>query len=200
MAIVADSLLATLRRTVFVKPPDLIRELTAMPRALVTFNILNGVISAKPLNDSQELTISMILDGNFAYRWIDLNWSLSQDVAQDWLNRGYLELTNAIRNLEIGATQRHVITMDDLIQIPGGSEMIACRAPSANTVSDIPRYVIQTPAVNAQATPVITFKATNQNVAAGLAGTTNFFASFMEFDIEQAERFPLHWPAMVFQR
>lgn len=200
MAVVLDSLTATLRRTVFIKPPDMVRQYTSIPRALVTFNILNGVISAKPVNDSQELIIGMVLDGNFAYRMLDLNWSLIQDVANNWLSRGYLELTNAIRNLEIGATQRHVITFDDLTRIPVPVEMIAARAPSANTVSDIPRYVIQTPAVDATATPVITFKATNQNVAVGAAGTTNFFASFMEFDIEQVEAFPLHWPQMTFAR
>ncbi len=198
MAVVLDSLSATLRRTVFVKPPDLVRELTAMPRAIVTFNILNGVISAKPLNDTQELIIGMTLDGNFAYRMVDINWSLIQDVANDWLNRGYLELTNAIRNLELSATQRHVMVFDDLTRIPTPTEMIALRGNE--TVSDIPRYVIQTPSVNPTATPVITFKATNNTAAAGAAGTTNFYASFLEFDIEQAERFPIHWPSMTLSR
>ncbi len=178
----------------------MLRELTSMPRAMVTFNILNGVISAKPDSDTQELIISMVLDTSFAYRMLDLNWSLIQDVANSWLNRGYIEITNGIRNLEIGATQRHIITFDDLIRIPVPSQMIAARAPSTNTVSDIPRYVIQVPAVNPQAGPTITFKATNQTTPIAGTGTTNFFASFLEFDIEQAERFPMHWPAMVYQR
>ncbi len=200
MAIVADSLLATLRRTVFVKPADIVRGLTAIPRAMVTFNILNGVVSAKPMDDQAELTVSIVLDGKFAYRWIELSWSIIQDTANDWLSRGYLELTNAIRNLELGATQRHVITLDDLIITPGQGEGIAVRSPSANTVSDIPRYVIQAPSINPLATPVITCKLANANAAAAAVGTTNFYASFFEYDIEQAERFPLHYAGMTFQR
>ncbi len=199
MAVVLTSLTATLKRTVFLKPPDLVRELTAVPRAIVTFNILNGTIDAKPVNDQQELIIGMTLDGQFAYRWIDLAFSLIQDVANDWQSRGYVELTNAIRNLEAGSTQRHVIIFDDLIRIPTPVEMLASRAPSA-LVSDIPRYVIQTPASSAGASPVITFKATNQAAAVGAAGTCDFYASFYEYDIEQAERFPLHYANLVLQR
>ncbi len=200
MAIVTVSLVATLSRTVFVKPPDLLRQFTAIPRAIVNFNILNGVITAKPINDDEELTISMILPTTFAYRWVDLNWSLSQDVANSWLNRSYLEITNGIRNLAGGATQRHVITNDDLIQIPGGTEMIAARAPSAGSVSDIPRYVIQSNPPGSGNAPIVTFKSTNQTDPAGAAGTSNFFASFFEYDIEQAEAFPINNPVTVFHR
>lgn len=198
MAVVQDSLVATLRRTVFIKPPDMVRQLTAIPRAIVTFNILNGVISAKPLNDTAELVISLILDGNFAYRWIELVWSLTQDVAFNWNNRQYLELTNSIRNLEIGATQHHVVVSDDVTVVPGPSERIIARAQQF--VSNIPRYIIQTPAVNPQATPVITFKASNENVAVGAAGTSNFLASFYEYDIEQVEMYPIHFAALTLER
>ncbi len=197
MAVVLDSLSATLTRTVFVKPPDLLRELGAMPRAIVNFNILNGVISLKPATDQQELIIGMTLDSNFAYRWVDLVWSLVQDVAFDWNARGYLELTNAIRNLVISATQRHMVILDDVQRVPQGGEMILARGQAF--VSSIPRYIIQRPP-SIDAGPTITFKATNQTSAAGAAGTTNFYASFLEFDIEQAERFPLHWPAMMLER
>lgn len=200
MAVVLVSLSATLSRTVFVKPPDMQRQYTAIPRAIVNFNILNGVIDAKPLNDTEELIIGMSLDGNFAYRWIDLNFSLIQDVANDWANRAYVEITNGIRNLVAGATQRHVITLDDLTRIPTPVEMLAARAPAGQSVSDLPRYVIQTNPPGSASSPIITFKATNNNVAAGAAGTCNFYSSFFEYDIEQAEAFPLNNPVTVFLR
>ncbi len=198
MAVVQDFLTATLRRTVFVKPPDLQRQLTAIPRAIVTFAIQNGVISIKPVNDQQELNIGLTLDGNFAYRWIDLMWSLDQDVAFDWNTRGYLELTNVIRNLELGMTLRHVVVMDDVTIVPGGGERIMARTG----VDPVPamRYIIQTPAAFPTASPVISFKATNQTAAAGIAGTTNFYASFYEYDIEQVEMFPIHYAQLTLDR
>jgi len=198
VAVVLDSLTATLRRTVFIKPPDMQRQLTAIPRAIVTFAILNGVISIKPVNDQQELIIGISLDGNFAYRWIDLMWSLDQDVAFDWSTRGYVELTNALRNLELGMTMRHVVVMDDVIIVPGAGERIMARTG----VDPIPgmRYIIQTPSAFPTASPVITFKATNTTAAAGIAGTTNFYASFYEYDIEQVEMFPIHYAQLTLDR
>jgi len=44
------------------------------------------------------------------------------------------------------------------------------------------------------------YVATNSNVDVGAAGTVNFLATFLEFDIEQAQRFPLHWPFMTYAR
>ncbi len=196
MAVVQVSLVATLRRTVFVKPPDALRQLTAIPRAILTFNILNGVVTAKPVNDQEELIISLILPGSFAYRWVDFAWHLSQDVAFDWNTRGYIEITNGIRNLELGMTQNHVVVLDDIVVVPGASERITARTG----VDPVIRYIIQAPSINPLATPTITFKATNQTAAVGAAGTTNFYASFFEYDLEQVEAFPVHYAALTLDR
>ncbi len=195
MAVVLDSLTAEFKRTVFIKPPDLVRQITAIPRSIVTFNILNGVISAKPLNDTAELIIGLSLEPNFAYRWIDLMWSLDQDAAFDWNNRGYIEITNGIRNLEAGMTQRHVVVMDDVTVVPGPSERIIARTG----VDPVVRYIIQTTQISGSA-PIITFKASNETAAAALAGTTNFYCSFYEYDIEQVETYPVHYAQLVLDR
>ncbi len=196
MAVVLDSLATARTRTVFVKPPDDQRQWTAWPRAIVLFNLLNGVISAKPINDQQELLISVVLPGSLAYKFLDMSISLIQDVAQSWTPRAYLEVTNAIRNLEIGATQRHSIVLEDSIRTPVPSQMWVARvaAPELN----MPRYVIQT--VHQGAKPVISFKATNQQDPAGAAGTVNFYMSFLEYEIEQVERFPIHYPISTYAR
>lgn len=199
MAVVLDSLVGRLTRTVFVKPPDTIREWTDMPRAIVNFNILNGVISAKPVNDQQELIVSMTLPTFGAYRFLDFTASLIQDVANDWNPIAYLEVTNAIRNLQSGMTQRHAIRINDALRIPVPLEMWITDSSSSQPAS-LPRYIFQRSQASQSAEPVVTFKATNQTAAAGAAGTLDFFASFMEFDIEQAERFPIHWPTMVYSR
>ncbi len=173
----------------------MVREFTAMPRAIVNFDLLDGVISAKPVDDQQELIISMTLDPAFAYRFLELTVALTQNVAQNWQRFGYLELTNAIRNLVAGATQRHLIQNEVLTQVPqGGNQWITHHQAPGN----MPRYVVQ--ATAQQSAPVITFKATDQAAAVATAGVVKFHCAWMEFDIEQAERFPIHWPALTYPR
>ncbi len=198
MAVVLDSLTATFRRTAFIKPPDMVRQVTAIPRAIVTFEVNAGVISAKPLDDTAELIIGMSVDFSFAYRWIDLMWSLDVDAAFDWNNRAYLEITNAIRNLG-NFTLRHVVVCDDVTVVPGPSERIIARTG----VDPVPgmRYIMQViPGSAAGAGPIITFKASNETAAASLAGTTNFYASMYEYDIEQVETFPIHYAQLTLDR
>jgi len=48
--------------------------------------------------------------------------------------------------------------------------------------------------------PTITYKASNPNAAVGAAGTVNCLITWLEYDIEQAERYPLFWPTMVYTR
>ncbi len=196
MAVVQDSFLATFSRTGFITPPDLVRELTGMPRAIVNYSVIQGAVSAKPDADQQELTVSCVFQTTFAYRYADLHAAVVQDVANAWEPRAYLEIVNAIRNIAPGSVQRHVYVLEDLTIVPGAGEGWTARvAAEANT----PRYVIQT-LPGSQAAPVVTFKASNQATAVGAAGTLDFVASFFEYDIEQVERFPIHWPATTWAR
>jgi len=199
VAVVLDSLSAEFQRTVFVKPPDMVRQLTAIPRSILTFRISGGVISAKPLNDTAELIIGMQVDFSFAYRWIDLMFVLTQDAAFDWNNRAYLELTGALRNLPVSFTMRHVVVLDDITVVPGPSERIMARTG----VDPVPgmRYIIQAPpSAAAGVGPTITFKASNETAAAALAGTTDFYASLYEYDIEQVESYPIHYAQLTLDR
>ena len=166
-----------------------------MPRAIVNYNLLNGVISAKPVNDTQELTISLVFEQNFAYRFLEMTCSLTQDVANDWSLGCYLEITNAIRNTEQGSTQRHVFVLQDIFR-PGSSEAWIARSVAQD---NSPRYLIQT-LPSTQAAPVVVFRANNQTADVGAAGTVNFYCSFLEYDIEQVERFPVHWPVSTWAR
>ncbi len=194
MAVVTDSLVATLSRTTIVRAPDYIRELTAWPRAVTNFAILNGVLSAKPLNDQQTLLVSIVLPPSFAYKLVDFNASALQDVANDWDAFGMIEITNGYRQIEAGATQRHSIQIDKPNRGANAEAWIA-RPP---VVEALPRYVIQ--AVAPGISPVIVFRVTNSTAAAGAAGTTNFLAAFYEYDIEQVQRFPMHFSPDTFPR
>jgi len=195
MAVVLMSLTADATRQVFIKPADVQREFTSMPRALVQFSLNEAVIDLKPSTDQEELIVSMVLDAEFAYRLVDLNASLTQDTANDWTPGAYLELTNVHRAVGAGLSDRHGLTMVDTVRVPQGGEMWILRPLDLH---GLPRFIIQS--ANRAAGPVITLKATNQNTAAAAAGTFSMYAMFLEYDLEQVERFAVHWPMSVYSR
>lgn len=194
MAHVQDSYVTTINRQVFLKPPDEIRQFTSMPRALVHYHVTDGVVSAKPLNDTQETQVSIVLDFRFAYRLVDLTQHIIQDEANSWMAVAYLEINNGLRGMPAGVTSRHAWSMADSLTSAAG-EMSVARPLSAEAG---PRYVIQS--VLQGVSPAITFKSFNITATAALAGTISFMASFMEFDLEQVEGFPVHWPIPVYTR
>ncbi len=190
MAVVSDQFGSTFARTSFIKRPDPTRMFTAEPRAIITFNIFNGTISAKPVNDTQNLVIALDLPVAFAYRMIELNCVLTQDVANDWERGVFLEATNAIRTLEAGSVQRH----------PGNSISTVRRNLTGMWLIDldVPRYIMQ--AVRPGIAVTMTFEASNNNATVGAAGVVNFYASFFEYEIEQAIMYPIHYPALTLGR
>ncbi len=192
MAVVQTTVVPTFSRTPFVKPPDLQREFTAMPRSIVNFAALNGVLDAKPVNDQQELTIPILLPREFAYRWVGLNVNIIQDVAHDWTNTSYVEIVNGVRSLVPGAVQRWSCGHIEVDRIPTLTELSIARFALPQ-----PTDVIQ---ARDGAAPTITYKASNTNAAVGAAGTVDCLFTFLEFDIEQAQRFLLHWPTLTYSR
>ncbi len=195
MAVVLDEFTAAISRTVFTKPPDTARQYSALPRAIVNYTIQDGAISAKPVNDTQELEIECILDPTFAYRLVDVTVDLVQDVANNWTNRPYLELTNLIRNLPVGQRQRHPLALEDTTRVPTPVEMWIAIGGRQDR---LPTYILQS--VLAGFGPEFDFHATNQNVAVGAAGVLNCLFTFYEYEIEQAEYIALHYAAMTYAR
>ncbi len=194
MAIVQDLLTTVQARTVFIKPPDQVRQFGPLPRAVVNFHLDDGTISAKPLNDTYEMQISIVLDPQFAYRMVDIVWFAAQDVANDWNAAPYLEIFEGIRGLAAGATMRHRQVRENSFQTPSATEMGIVRKISGT----LPQYIIQK--AGGTGAPVVNFHATNQAAAAGAVGVVNALFSFLEYDIEQVEHFPLHYPELVLQR
>lgn len=190
MAVVSDQFVSTFSRTVFIKRPDATRMFTAEPRAIVNFNVFNGTLSAKPLSDQQNIVVLVDLPLAFAYRMIELNCSISQDVADDWDRGVFLEVTNAIRSLEPGSVERH----------PGTNTSLVRRNVTGVWAIDfpVPRYIMQ--ALRPNVAAAMSFEAGNQNAAAGSAGVINFYASFLEYEIEQVQMYPVHFPWLQLQR
>ena len=193
MAVVQDQFIATLLRTPFLKPPDMQRMFTAMPRALVQFHVITGTLSAKPVNDSQELQVIMDLPIEFAYRMVDGILTINQDVANDWENTGYLEVTNAIRGMPPGQVNRHLITATDTVRFSPAV------AQQLSVVDKLPTYIMQS---NRQGVAAggPDWRMINLNAGVGAAGTIEFYATFFEYDIEQVQMFPVHFPTLTYAR
>ena len=165
-----------------------------MPRALVNFTLpFNQAISAKPLNDQQEILVAIDLPVEFAYRMTAMNVAVVQDKAHSYRDRTYLEVTNAIRGLPGGNTQQWPLTNEEFDRIPTAVQAFAARFE----YHAMPTDILQ---ASSGLGAVITYKASNQTSAAAGAGTMNFLATFLEYDIEQAQRFPVHWPFMTYTR
>ena len=193
MAVVTTTLVTTQTRTTLVKPPDTIREWGPLPRAMLNFELTSGVLDAKPLNDQQTMTISIILPVSFAYRLVDANVQVDQDVSASWGANPSLEVVNAIRGLPLGVINRH-----PWILLPSFRAAIAPVAMVTPRSPRQPAYILQSIAQGVA--PVITFRATNDTDPAGLAGLVFAYFSFLEYDIEQVQRFPVHYPQTIFDR
>lgn len=191
MAVVLDVFATTLTRQVFVKPPDAVRQFTPLPRAIANFTVVDGTVSVKPVNDQQEMQITIVLDPQFAYRMIGVSINCTQDVANDWRTQPYFQVQNVIRGLPVGAEQRHVFFMDDSFAVPLAREMWICRDGG-----NLPSYMMQ----HWLAISTINFFATNQTAAAGAEGEVNALFEFLEYDIEQAQYYALHYPTLTLDR
>ncbi len=193
MAVVTTTLATTQTRTTLVKPPDNIREWGPLPRGMINFELTSGVLDAKPVNDQQTMTISIILPVSFAYRLVDANVQVDQDVSANWGANPSLEVVNAIRGLPLGVVNRH-----PWLLLPSFRAAIAPVAMVTPRSPRQPAYIMQSIAQGVA--PVITFRATNDTDPAGLAGLVFAYFSFLEYDIEQVQRFPVHYPQTIFDR
>ncbi len=194
MAVVLDTIATVETRTVYTKPPDYARQYTAIPRAIVNFSLAPTAISLKPVNDQQELQLTLALNREFAYRLLDFNVWVTQDVAADWENFGYMEIVNGVRNLPVGTVMRHSVVLAKTRRIDALIEMWNAGFDHGTK----PGYLIQ--AVNTAATTVVRFEAANIAAAAGAAGSVGAMITFMEYEIEQAEYVAMHHPSLAYVR
>ncbi len=189
MAVVQDVFVAELNRTVFTKPPDIVRQYSPWPRAIANFSVLNGAVSAKPVNDQLEMQISVVLDPTFAYKMFDWNISVQQDTAFQWDDRAFIEVVDGVKNLPGGNQQRHAVALVDVNDSIATGQMWI-----ANSDTNIPRYVIQASGGN---TIFWNFFAINTNNNVGAAGSLNCNFRFWEYEIEQVEYYALHYATMT---
>jgi len=196
MAVVQTTVVTAFSRTPFIKPPDNQRGFTSMPRALVNLFAQAAVIEAKPINDQHDILVSLVLPREFAYRMVELSGRVVAAGADTWIPFAYIEITNGLRGLPLGATTFHTVALDQGMR----------KVPASGTLTMLqwgredprrPTYVIQ---ARDGVAPTMTMKFKDQSVAATAAGTMDFLMTFLEYDIEQAQMYPVHWPILTYAR
>jgi len=193
MAIVLAGLTSTFTRVPFVKPPDLQRMYTSLPRARVDATITNGTVPAKPLNDQINLQVAVDLPTTFAYRLISMVAAIRIDEGQDWDSVGQLQITNGMRGQALGQVNRHPILSERTLSFSVITpEQLYFMSPDKG----LPTYIIQSLRTNVA--PVVDFRFSNQNTEDSAAGVINFFASFFEYDIEQVQMYPPLVPTLTY--
>ncbi len=183
MAIVSDDYTATFRRVPFTKPPDMDRMLTPLPRAMVMFVVNGSAVSIKPINDQQVLDVQCNLPLEFAYRMIDADLTVKQDVAFAYQAGGELQVANALRGNPLGITTRHamIATAESFSDSPI-TQQVHYR------VSALPTFIMQS--IRSGIAPFFDFIVVNNTAPAGVAGTIRFLCRCYEYDIEQVQMFP----------
>lgn len=195
MAVVTVGIQTLQTRITFIKPPDMVRQFTAIPRAILTFSANAAAVAAKPVNDQLELQVNMSLPTQFAYRLISLHANIIQTQAQDYTNPAYLVVQNGIRTLPAGQSIRHIVEVSVAIRIPTPLTTLIARMEATR-----PTYIIQSnlKSTGGPVQPIVGFHATNQVATASLAGTIDFLCQFYEYDIEQVQMYPPLVPALTY--
>lgn len=192
MAIVLTGFQTNFVRVPFIKPPDLARMVTAIPRAVVWFINNAGTLPAKPLNDQQKIQFTNLLPLQFAYRLINAGVNVQVQQSDDWNINGEVIISNSMRGQPLGVSTRH--SMEGKV-----GSTFATITGNINyffSPQTMPTFVVQSIRQNTQAG--LDFRFGNDAAAAATAGVVNFFAYYYEYDIEQVQMFPPLVPALTY--
>jgi len=189
MAVVQDAFTPTFHRVPFLKPPDMQRMFTPIPRSIVTYVVRGGALSAKPINDQQTAQYVVTHPVEFAYRLIESYVSITQDVAQDWEDGG-LVIVNGSRGTPLGTQVWYAMTGSPALSFSPVTERQFWH------LRDRPTGVIQSLAKDVS--PVVDFRIVNRTTPAAAAGFYNATSTWFEYDIEQVQMFPPLVPSLTY--
>jgi hypothetical protein len=182
MAVVVTTLFATMTRVPFIKPPDMQRMITAMPRSIMTAVVDDGVLDAKPINDQQTLSVGMVLPFQFAYRQVTGYLRIINQGIANWQDGAEVQITNGMRGQPLGVTQHQLLHKTDILQFS------PIAAAGVWEYTRIPSTIIQS--IAAGVSPVMDIRTVNNAAAASVAATVQLVFTFYEYDIEQVQMFP----------
>ncbi len=193
MAVTDEIINATVTRQPLEKPPQIETMWSAVPRAVIHFIVDEDVLAAKAINDDEHLRISGALPAGFAYQFIQIACTLTQDVAKSWNNTPILRCVNWVPHGP--GTLHFPVRFHDADEFADASavspiQVLQMLDPGPHVFG---RQLIFNPGFTAS----FSFLAENETDPAGLAGTVSFLASFWEYDLTQATRFGINTPIPV---
>ena len=166
------------------RPPDVIALWSAIPRGLRGFVVDFGTITAKPINDTETLSLSGTLSPNFGYVFADIAVSLRQDVATAWDS----EYTLNLQSYYQGGAHGGALSMDWNFDLSLVGLLGDRRAQGHTAIDQTPRQPMWAPATSSGIQVVISMF--NSAAPAGAIGNVSAYINFWEFDLEQIRNFP----------
>ncbi len=192
MAIVDTIPTLAITRQPFETPPQVRTMWGMIPRGFVHFALDGVTLDAKPINDDQHLRISGVLPAGFAYQFVQVDMTLAQDVAASWTPLVLMRCVNWIPNAAAGIhlvfSLQSTFEFADAAAVTPVEVMRGIAGSGEGAGYGFGRQIIFNPQGGAIS---FSFLAVNETDPAGAAGTIDFIASFLEFDLTQATRFGL---------
>ncbi len=173
------------------RPPEAFTLWSAIPRGLQSFIVDVQALDAKALNDEALLNLTASLPANFGYVMQDLNFTIAQDLAENWSTVYNLNLQNFYRSS--GAL---VATNGNWVQnFVAAAQDLSTRA--SVQIQPWPAF----PMIGQDGGSIaIVISAFNNVAAAAAIGTVNAQISFWQFDLEQIRKFPINSPVPTHNR
>lgn len=169
---------------------------SAVPRGLLRFNSITA-LAAKPVNDSIDLTFTCSLPSGFAYVLSTLSFEIGVDTASDWDAVARGRVFNGLPNAPIGNIQVAPFAMSNVPNTVAGDPQRVLNF-SLGCLGDWYSGVIVRPPAAVGHSFILQYH--NSAAAVQAAGTISFNLSVYQYELNQAQRFPLNFPTPVGRR
>jgi len=169
--------------------PGGIQQVTAIPRARLSFQSFNEVITAKIATNTTSIFVTCTCPPNYAYTFEYC--SLDATFISDPTDASHMDDTGTLQYFfgdGSGARFSEVFSL--------GVYNMALNAGSGRTWSVVNPY--SNPIFNQEGSgPAITVLVNDNHVDATVVGRLNFMLTMLQFDLEQVFAFPLNFPLPV---
>ena len=190
-ALVSDIHTAEVAYTPYQRPPDAAAIRTPIPRGLKSFVVRGAVLAAKPVDDTELLTIALTLPAGFGYVVNEIHCNIIVDTADDWNGFGIWRLSQS-SPANNGFDYRFLLPFSNTSQ--NGSTLGVRGTRQAG------QHITRTPIVPPREGSTQSLSFTNLNAAVQAAGTVDALLSFWEYDLEQLAWYPAHVAASTYVR
>lgn len=197
MALVTQSVTPVRSYSPFEGMSEARRLQSAVPRGMVRF-FSDAASSAVPVNDDYSLQFTCSLPPNFAYIISACSFQIVVDVAAEFYDQIRLRMFNTLPNGVPGNEQVGLAKLGDFDPTSAISPNARVMTLSTGTLREMfPQPLVRTPGAVGMS---FLLNVANGGNTVQSAGTMFFNASFYQYELNQAVRFPLNYPTPVAMR